>query len=66
MFKKLAGKLFSRGLSESSLDGFFLRVRSECAEEFHLFINKSYELMQDFKTDTRVTYTLKKRSIRDR
>ena len=61
MFKKLAGKLFGKGLSEASSDGFFLRVRcSECGEEFHLFINKSYELIQNFETDDSVTYSLKK------
>lgn len=61
MFKKLAGKLFGKATAEPSTDGFFLRVRcSECGEEFHLFINKSYELMQNFETDNRITYTLKK------
>ena len=61
MFKKLAEKLFGRGNSEPSTDGFFLNVRcSECAEQFNLFINKSYELMQNFATDGSVNYTLKK------
>jgi hypothetical protein len=61
MFKKLADKLFGKGPSESSTDGFFLNVRcSECGEQFNLFINKSYELMQNFETDNSVTYTLKK------
>ena len=61
MFKKLAEKLFGKGASEPSTDGFFLRVRcSECGEQFNLFINKSYELMQNFETDGNVNYTLKK------
>ena len=60
MFKKLADKLFGKRPAETSTDGFFLNVRcSECGEQFHLFINKSYELMQNFETDS-VTYTLKK------
>ena len=61
MFKKLTGKLFGKGTSEPSPDGFFLNVRcTECGEQFKLFINKSYELMQDFKSDGSVTYSLKK------
>ena len=61
MFKKLAETLFGKGTSEPSSDGFFLNVRcSECGEQFNLFINKSHELMQNFDTDGRVTYTLKK------
>jgi len=61
MFKKLAEKLFGKGTTGSSADGFFLNVRcSECGEQFNLFINKSYELVQNFETDGSVTYTLKK------
>lgn len=61
MLKKLAEKLFGKSKPESSSDGFFLNVRcSECGEQFHLFINKSYELMQHFATDGSVTYALKK------
>jgi hypothetical protein len=61
MFKKLAEKLFGKGASEPSSDGFFLNVRcSDCGEQFNLFINKSYELMQNFETDGSVNYTLKK------
>jgi hypothetical protein len=61
MFKKLAGKLFGKGTAEPSSDGFFLNVRcSECGEQFHLFINKSHELMQNFETDGSVTYSFKK------
>jgi hypothetical protein len=61
MFKKLAEKLFGKGTSEPSTDGFFLNVScSECGEQFNLFINKSYELMQNFEPDGKVNYTLKK------
>lgn len=61
MFKKLAEKLFSKGKSEPASDGFFLNVScNECGEQFNLFINKSYELMQNFESDGSVTYALKK------
>jgi hypothetical protein len=61
MFKKLAEKLFGKNAAGSSADGFFLNVRcSECSEEFRLFINKSYELMQNFEENGSVTYALKK------
>ena len=61
MFKKLAAKLFRKGPSNSSSDGFFLNVRcSECREQFHLFIHKSWELMQNFEKTGGVTYTLQK------
>jgi hypothetical protein len=61
MFKKLAGKLFGKEPSKPAADGFFLNVRcSECNEEFRLFINKSYELMQNFEENGSVTYALKK------
>jgi len=61
MFKKLAEKLFGKGTSEPSTDGFFLNLScSECGEQFNLFINKSYELMQNFEPDGNVNYTLKK------
>ena len=61
MFKKLTGKLFGKSTSKPASDGFFLKVRcSECAEEFKLFINKSYELMQNFEESGAVTYVLKK------
>jgi hypothetical protein len=61
MFKKLTGKLFGKSTSKPASDGFFLKVRcSECAEEFKLFINKSYELMQNFEENGGVTYVLKK------
>ncbi|MEJ2164044.1 MAG: hypothetical protein P8X90_00850 [Desulfobacterales bacterium] len=61
MFKKLTEKLFGKNAARSSADGFFLNVRcSECSEEFRLFINKSYELMQNFEANGSVTYALKK------
>jgi len=61
MFKKLAEKLFGKDAAGSSADGFFLHVRcGECGEEFRLFINKSYELMQNFEENGSVTYALKK------
>jgi hypothetical protein len=61
MLKKWAEKLFGKGTSGPSTDGFFLNVRcSQCGEQFNLFINKSYELMQNFATDGSVNYILKK------
>ena len=61
MFKKWTEKLFGKNSAVSSADGFFLNVRcSECREEFRLFINKSYELMQNFEENGSVTYALKK------
>ncbi|MBE9544846.1 MAG: hypothetical protein IMF02_10165 [Proteobacteria bacterium] len=61
MFKKLAGKIFSKASSHTSSDGFFLDVRcSECNDKFHLFIHKSWELSQNFKEDGSVTYFFKK------
>ena len=62
MFKKLAGKIFGKGTSHPSSKGFFLDVRcSECDDKFHLFINKSWELSQNFEGDGSVTYFLKKK-----
>ena len=61
MFKKLAAKIFKKDPSSHPSNGFFLNVRcNECGEQFRLFINKSYELMQNFETDGSVTYALKK------
>ena len=61
MFKKLTEKLFGKDSGAPSSDGFFLNVRcSECSEEFKLFINKTYELMQNFEENGGVTYALKK------
>ncbi len=62
MFKKLAGKIFGKGTSHPSSEGFFLDVRcSECDDKFHLFINKSWDLSQNFEEDGSVTYFLKKK-----
>ena len=61
MFKKLAEKLLGKDTAGPPSDGFFLHVRcGECGEAFKLFINKSYELMQNFEEDGSVTYALKK------
>jgi hypothetical protein len=61
MLKKLTEKLFGKNTAGSASDGFFLNVRcSDCGEEFKLFINKSYELMQNFEENGGVTYVLKK------
>ena len=61
MFKKLAKKILGEKISKSSSDGFFLDVRCDkCRERFHLFINKSWELMQNFEKDGGVTYVLQK------
>ena len=61
MLKKLAGMFLGKDKSEPSQDGFFLNVRcTQCGERFRLFINKSYELMQNFEADGQVTYALKK------
>ena len=61
MFKKWTEKLFGKDSGAPSSDGFFLNVRcSDCGEEFKLFINKSYELMQNFEENGSVTYALKK------
>ena len=61
MFKKLTDKILRKGTSKSSSVGFFLDVRcTECQEQFHLFINKSWELMQNFEKNGSVTYSLQK------
>ena len=61
MFKKLADKIFGKKSEKPSSEGFFLNVRChDCKEEFHLFINKSWDLMQNFEENGRVTYSLKK------
>ena len=61
MFKKLTKKIFGKDTPKSSSDGFFLNVRcNKCQEEFHLFINKSWELMQNFEENGSVTYSLQK------
>ena len=61
MFKKLTDKIFGKETPKSSSDGFFLNVRcNECREQFHLYINKSWELMQNFEENGGVTYSLQK------
>lgn len=61
MFKKFAEKLFGKGSSSHRPDGFFLKVRcSECGEEFNLFVNKQFELSQNFYEDGKMDYVLKK------
>ncbi len=61
VLKNLVGKLFGKAKADPPSDGFFLKVRcSECGERFNLYINKSYELMQNFESDGQVTYALKK------
>ncbi len=63
MLKKLAKKLFGEGSSESR-EGFFLNIRcNSCGEVFHLFINKSTDLAQNFVEGGGVTYFLKKEII---
>ena len=53
--------MFGQKATKSCSDGFFLNVRChECGEEFHLFVNKSWDLMQNFEENGSVTYTLKK------
>lgn len=67
MLKKLFGTLFGAAPTSpaaGSADGFFLDVRcGECGETFHLFINTSHDLFQEFQPDGSVTYRLKKRII---
>ena len=64
MFKKIAKKILGKNISKSSSDGFFLDVRcNKCHEQFHLFINKSWELMQNFEENGSVTYALQKNII---
>ena len=64
MLKRLTKKLFSGGPPGQSSDGFFLDVRcSACGEVFHLFINKSTDLFQNFDEKGSVTYLLKKEIV---
>jgi hypothetical protein len=61
MFKKITEKLFAKTTSPQQRDGFFLNVRcSDCGEEFNLFINKQFELIQNFHEDGGMDYVLKK------
>lgn len=67
MLKKITKKIFGGGTSVGTPDGFFLDVRcSTCGEEFHLFINKSTDLLQNFDERDTVTYTLIKEIIGSR
>jgi len=62
MLKKLAKKLFGEG-STPSPEGFFLNVRcGQCGETFHLFINTSTDLAQNFEGEG-VRYSLNKEII---
>ncbi len=61
MFKKFTEKLFGKASSSQRPNGFFLNVRcSECGEEFNLFVNKQFELIQSFHEDGGMDYVLKK------
>ena len=61
MLKKLAEKLFGKGTPSAAGSGFFLDVRcSQCGENFHLFINTSTDLMQDFHEDGSVLVLMNK------
>jgi hypothetical protein len=63
MLKKLVKKLFGEAPAPSP-EGFFLKVRcNDCGEEFHLFINKSTDLAQNFGAEGGVTYFLDKEII---
>ena len=56
--------MFGRGVASASSEGFFLNVRcSQCREEFHLFVNKTTDLAQDFGEDDRLAYFLNKEII---
>ena len=62
--KKFVKKLITKNDSGQKTDGFFLNVRcGECGEEFNLFINKSWELSQNFETERAVSYFLRKEII---
>jgi hypothetical protein len=64
MFKKLSAKLFKKDAPQPASNGFFLNVRcAGCGEQFKLFINKSWDLMQNFQENGAVTYSLKKEII---
>ena len=64
MFKNLIQKFLKRDASQPTSDGFFLNVRCRgCGEQFKLFINKAWDLMQNFKENGQVTYCLKKEII---
>jgi hypothetical protein len=63
MLKKIAKRLLGTGPAASA-EGFFLDVRcGNCGEVFHLFINKSTDLAQNFEEGGGVTYFLNKEII---
>ena len=64
MFKKIAKKLFGGSSIPGLSAGFFLNVRcSVCGEEFHLFINTSTDLLQQFDAQGGLSYSLKKEVV---
>ena len=64
MFKNLIQKFLKKDTSRPASDGFFLKVRCRgCGEQFKLFINKSWDLMQNFQENGQVSYCLKKEII---
>ena len=64
MLKSFLKKIIGGGTPGVSSNGFFLDVRcSQCGEAFHLFINKSADLAQDFGEDGELTYFLNKEII---
>ena len=64
LIKRLVKKLFTGSTPSQSPDGFFLDVRcAACGEVFHLYINKSTDLLQNFDERGSVTYSLKKEIV---
>ena len=64
MFKKIAKKLFGESSDSGLSGGFFLNVRcSVCGENFHLFINTSTDLFQNFDAQGGLSYSLKKEVV---
>jgi len=64
MLKKIVKALFGGAPSSTRTDGFFLHVRCDrCAEEFHLFINKTTDLAQEFDENETIFYRLNKEII---
>ena len=64
MLKKLRKRLFGGSPSISSTEGFFLDVRcSACGEAFHLYINKTTDLLQNFDEAGGLTYALNKEIV---
>ena len=64
MFKKIAKKLFGGSSIPGLSGGFFLNVRCNvCGEEFHLFINTSTDLFQNFDAQGGLSYSLKKEIV---